>query len=170
MAVAPPASMGMVSSTPPGIWSGNMDLKELRSGTTLYLPVFNPGAQFYVGDGCGVQGDDEVDGGALETSLAPMLQFFLHKGKATKTPWAESAAHFILMGMSIDLNEAAALVVKEAVSFLERRKRLSAAEAYAFASLGVDLRIAKAVDVVSLVYAMIPKKFFKDERDNRRKP
>lgn len=153
MAVAPPTTMGMVSTTPPGPWGSNMDLKELAKGATLYLPVFNKGAQFFTGDGHAVQGDGEVDGGALEISLTPTLQFFLHKGKALKSPMAETATHYITMGMSVDLNEATKLAVQEAVNFLQREKGLSAADAYALASL--------AVDVVNLVCAKIPKGVFK---------
>ncbi|MGH7843542.1 MAG: acetamidase/formamidase family protein [Candidatus Binatia bacterium] len=162
MAVAPPASMGMVSSTPPGVWGGNMDLKQLIAGSTLYLPVWNDGAQFFTGDGHAVQGDGEVDGGALEISLAPTLQFFLHKKKNLQVPMAETVTHFIAMGMSVDLNEATKFAVQETVNFLQREKKLNAAEAYALASLAVDLHIAEAVDVVNLVYALIPKSLFKD--------
>ncbi|MCH7913958.1 MAG: acetamidase/formamidase family protein, partial [Deltaproteobacteria bacterium] len=53
MAVAPPRTIGLVSSTPPGAWGGNMDLKKLVKGSTLYLPVFNKGGQFFTGDGHG---------------------------------------------------------------------------------------------------------------------
>lgn len=170
MAVAPPRSLGMVSTTPPGPWGSNMDLKELRKGATLYLPVFNKGAQFFTGDGHAVQGDGEVDGGALEISLTPTLQFILHKGKTLKTPMAETAMHYIAMGMSVDLNEATRLAVEEAVRFLQREKGLSAADAYALASLAVDLAVGEAVDVVNLVYAKIPKSIFKHNSDYWFKP
>jgi len=161
MAVAPPTSLGMISSTPPGSWGGNMDLKELGKGSTLYLPVFNRGAQFFTGDGHAVQGDGEVDGGAVEISVAPTLQFLLHKNRQWKTPRAETSDHFITIGMSVDLNEATRLAVEEAVGFLQREKDLSSAEAYALCSIAVDLAIAEAVDVVNLVYAKIPKRIFK---------
>ncbi len=139
-----------------------MDLKALGKGATLYLPVFNKGAQFFTGDGHAVQGDGEVDGGALEISLAPTLQFFLHKQRPWKLPRAETATHFITMGLSMDLNEATRIAVQEAVEFLEHEKGLSIGDAYALASLAVDLGIAEAVDVVNLVYAKIPKRIFKD--------
>ena len=69
-----------------------MDLKFLGVGSSLYLPVFNKGAQFFTGEGHAVQGDGEVDGGAIEISLAPTLQFILHKSKlsnsgASKLRW-----------------------------------------------------------------------------------
>lgn len=165
MAVAPPRSSGMVSTTPPGLWGGNMDLKELAKGSTLYLPVLNKGAQFYTGDGHSAQGDGEVDGGAIETSLTPTLQFILHKGKNLKTPRAETGAHYIAMGLSVDLNEATKIAVQEAVNFLQVEKGLSAADAYALASLAVDLVVGEAVDIVNLVYAKIPKSIFKNKPD-----
>ena len=170
MAVAPSRSLGMISSTPPGAWGGNMDVKELCRGATLYLPVFNQGAQFFSGDGHAVQGDGEVDGGAVEISLAPTFQFILHKEKDFKSPMAETPDHFITMGMSVDLNEATRIAVAEAVNFLQSEKGLSAADAYALASISVDLAIAEAVDVVNLVSAKIPKRIFKRNRDYWFKP
>ena len=161
MAVSPPRSLGMVSSTPPGAWGGNMDLKFLGRGSTLYLPVFNRGGQFFTGDGHAVQGDGEVDGGAIEISLTPTLQFFVHKNKSIKLPRAETATDYLTTGLSVDLNEAAAMALEEAVGFLQSEKGLSAADAYALSSLGVDLGIGEAVDVVNLVYAKIPKKLFR---------
>jgi acetamidase/formamidase len=165
MAVAPPKTAGMVSSTPPGPWGGNMDLKMLRKGATLYLPVLNRGAQFFTGDGHAAQGDGEVDGGAIEISLTPTLQFFLHKGKTLRSPMAETPTTYITTGLNVDLNEAARIAVREAVTFLEREKHLSTADAYALSSLAVDLRIGEDVDVVNLVYAEIPKSIFKSNPD-----
>jgi len=164
MAVSPPENMGMVSSTPPGIWGGNMDLKALHKGSTLYLPVFNQGAQFFTGDGHAAQGDGEVDGGAIEVSLSPTLQFILHKEKHIASPMAETPTHFITMGMHVDLNEANRLAVQSAVDFLVQQKSLSRADAYALASLAVDFRVGEAVDIVNLVYASIPKAIFADEK------
>src|SRR5918999_981031 len=161
MAVSPPTSLGMVSSTPPGVWGGNMDLKFLAVGSSLYLPVFNRGAQFFTGDGHAVQGDGEVDGGAIEISLAPKLQFILHKGKSIKLPRVETATDYLLTGLSVDLNEAARIALQETVDFLQAEKGLSAADAYALSSLAVDLGIGEAVDIVNLVYAKIPKKIFR---------
>src|SRR5262249_25944857 len=73
MGVAPPPDLILVSSGPPGRWGGNLDLRVLTVGSTLYLPVFNDGGLFYTGDPHGVQGDGEVDGGALEQSLTATL-------------------------------------------------------------------------------------------------
>jgi acetamidase/formamidase len=165
MAVSPPTSLGMVSSTPPGAWGGNMDLKFLGRGSTLYLPVFNKGAQFFTGDGHAVQGDGEVDGGAIEISLTATLQFFVHKGRSIKLPRVETATEYLTTGLSVDLNEATKIAVQETVDFLQSEKGMSAADAYALSSLAVDLSIGEAVDVVNLVYAKIPKKLFRNNPD-----
>jgi acetamidase/formamidase len=163
MAVAPPPSLGMVSSTPPGAWGGNIDLKFTGVGSSLYLPVFNRGAQFFTGDGHAVQGDGEVDGGAIEISLKPTLQFILHKGKPIKAPRVETATDYLTAGLDVDLNVAARMALGEAIDFLKREKGMTAADAYALSSLAVDLGIGEAVDVVNLVYAKIPKNIFRTQ-------
>src|SRR6185436_12388256 len=161
MAVSPPTSLGMVSSTPPGAWGGNIDLKFTGIGSSLFLPVFNKGGQFFTGDGHAVQGDGEVDGGAIEISLKPTLQFIVHKGKTIKQPRVETATDYLTTGLDVDLNVATRIALQEAVDFLQQEKGMSAADAYALSSLAVDLGIGEAVDVVNLVYAKIPKQIFK---------
>jgi acetamidase/formamidase len=161
MAVSPPTSLGMVSSTPPGAWGGNIDLKFTGIGASLFLPVFNRGGQFFTGDGHAVQGDGEVDGGAIEISLKPTLQFIVHKGKTIKQPRVETATDYLTTGLSTDLNEATRIALQEAVDFLQSEKSMSAADAYALSSLAVDLGIGEAVDIVNLVYAKIPKRILK---------
>lgn len=162
MAVSPPTSLGLVSSTPPGAWGGNIDLKFCGVGSSLFLPVFNRGAQFFTGDGHAVQGDGEVDGGAIEISLKPMLQFIVHKGKSLKLPRVETAADYLTTGLDVDLNVASRAALQEAIDFLQGEKGMTAADAYALASLAVDLGIGEAVDIVNLVYAKIPKSIFKN--------
>jgi acetamidase/formamidase len=163
MAVAPPPDLIIVSSGPPGKWAGNLDLKTLTIGSTLHIPVFNDGALFYTGDPHGVQGDGEVDGGALEQSLTATLQFILHKGagKSMRGPRAEDASNYYALGLDLDLNMAMKMAVRETVELLQEKAGLTAAEAYSVASLGVDFRVAEAVDSVQIIYGTIPKKFFK---------
>lgn len=170
MAVSPPTSLGMVSSTPPGAWGGNIDLKYTGIGSSLFLPVFNKGGQFFTGDGHAVQGDGEVDGGAIEISLKPTLQFIVHKGKSLKQPRVETATDYLTTGLDTDLNVATRIALQEAVDFLQKEKGLSAADAYALSSLAVDLGIGEAVDIVNLVYAKIPKNIFKSNPEFWRTP
>ncbi len=170
MALSPPTSLGMVSSTPPGAWGGNIDLKYTGIGSSLFLPVFNQGGQFFTGDGHAVQGDGEVDGGAIEISLKPTLQFIVHKGKTIKQPRVETATDYLTTGLDVDLNVATRIAMQEAVDFLQAEKGMSAADAYALSSLAVDLGIGEAVDIVNLVYAKIPKNIFKSNNEFWYKP
>jgi acetamidase/formamidase len=160
MAVAPPPERAPASTKPPGEWGGNMDFRHLVAGATLYLPVFNAGALFYTGDGHAAQGDGEVDGAAIEISLAPTLQFVVHKaaGKSMKWPRAEDAANNYVMGMDEDLDLALKEAVREAVEFVAREAHVTAAQAYALASFNIDFRIGEAVNLVKMVYGVIPKK------------
>jgi acetamidase/formamidase len=162
MAVAPPLDRSPVSTKPPGPWGGNLDFRHLIAGAKLYLPVFNAGALFYTGDGHAAQGDGEVDGAAIEISLAPTLQFVVHKGEGTRMKWprAEDATHEYVMGMDEDLDVALQEAVREAVGFLQRKANLTAAQAYALSSFNVDFRIGEAVNTVKMVYGAIPKKLF----------
>lgn len=172
MAVAPPPGNEMTSSRPPGPFGGNLDLKQLTRGASLFLPVFNPGALFYTGDAHAAQGDGEVDGTAIETSLRPTFQFIVHKGKGqgAKAPRAETPTHFIAIGMDRDLDLALKNAVQEAVDFLIREKGLDERAAYALASIAVDFRVAEAVNLVQVVYGMIPKAIFKSKTDYWFKP
>ena len=72
---------GVQASGPPGRFGGNMDLKQLTAGTTLYLPIFRPGAQFYTGDPHSAQGDGEVSGTAIEHSLTGVFRFIRPQGQ-----------------------------------------------------------------------------------------
>jgi acetamidase/formamidase len=163
IAVAPPPPFPRVSTKPPGRYGGNMDMRHLIAGATLYLPVFHAGALLYAGDGHGAQGDGEVDGSALEMSLTPTLQLLVHKGAGKDMTWprVEDAAHYYPMGMDGDLEVALGNAVQEAVNFLQRNAGLTPAEAYALCTLNVDFRIGEAVNVVKMVYGVIPKQLFK---------
>ena len=160
MAVAPPPAQAPANTRPPGAFGGNIDLKVLTRGATLYLPVFNEGAQFFTGDGHGLQGDGEVNGTAIEISLTPTLQFIVHPGAGRDMKWprAEDRDCHYVMGMDTDLDEAAHLAIVESVAFLQARAGLSAADAYALTSLAVDFRIGEAVNHVKMVYGAIPKR------------
>ncbi len=160
MGVAPPPVMGRVSSSPPGIYAGNLDNKELVAGTKLFIPVHVPGALFQTGDGHAGQGDGELDQTALETSLTGEFRFILHKGKKLAWPRGETPTHYIAMGLDPELNVATKLAVQEAVDFISAEKGLSRADAYMLASCAVDLHITQLVDGTKGVHAMIPKKIF----------
>jgi acetamidase/formamidase len=168
MAVAPVPTLGepgvtvpnVQSSTPPGIFGGNMDVKDLTIGSTLYLPVFHPGALFYTGDPHSAQGDGEVSGTAIEHSLTGVFRFVLHKGKAIPGPRAETPTHYIMMGIDLDLDRAMRLAVQEVVNFLVDEKGLAPGYAYSLASIAVDFHVGEAVDQTQIVTGKIPKAIF----------
>ena len=151
---------GVQSSRPPGPFGGNMDLKDLVAGSVLYLPVFQPGALFYVGDPHSAQGDGEVSGTAIEQSLSGLFRFVLHKGETISAPRAETDTHYILMGIDLDLDRALQMAVREVVSFLVDEKGLTPAKALSLASIAVDFHVAEVVDLTQVVSGWIPKSLF----------
>ena len=157
------AAAGIANSRPPGPFGGNMDLNDLGEGTSLFLPVFQPGAQFFTGDPHEVQGNGEVSGTALEQSNTVTIQFIVHKGGGLTGPRAETPTHYILMGIDVDHDEAMRLALRDALDFLQAEKGFTPAEAMSFASLAVDMNIAESVDFTQLVMARIPKRFFKSD-------
>jgi acetamidase/formamidase len=152
---------GVQTTRPPGPFGGNLDYKDLNVGATLFLPVFHKGAQFYVGDPHSVQGDGEVNGTALEHSLTGTFRFVLHKRKGIAAPRAETATHYVVMGIDIDLDRAMRLATQHAVDFLVQEKGLTPADAYTVASLACDFDVAEAVDLTQVVVGKIPKLIFR---------
>jgi acetamidase/formamidase len=170
MAVAPPAPTlqspgvtvaGVANSRAPGIFGGNMDLKELTAGASLFLPVFHNGGQFYVGDPHSAQGDGEVDGTALEHSLTGTFRFVVHKGGSIPYPRVETPTHHILMGIDVDLNRAMRIAVQQVVDFLMTEKKMTPVDALALASIGCDFHVAEAVDLTQVIVGKIPKSVFR---------
>ncbi len=161
MATGPARALGKTSSVPPGAHGGNLDLKALTAGSTLYLPVHVPGALFMVGDGHAAQGNGEVDLTAIETSLIGTFRFDLLKGRALKWPRAETATHWISLGLADTLDDALRIAVRETIDFLAETQSLSREDAYSLASVAVDFEITQAVDGVKGVHAMIPKAIFR---------
>jgi acetamidase/formamidase len=158
MATAPRKSYGKVTSIVPREYGGNMDNKELIAGTTLYLPIFNEGALFSVGDGHGVQGDGEVCLSALETGLTGTLKLTVRKDMKVAFPRAETPTHYITMGMDEDLDDAAKQALREMIKLLQAIAGLSAHDAYTLCSLACDLRVTQLVDGNKGVHAMIDRK------------
>jgi acetamidase/formamidase len=161
MGVAPPASMGRVPSGPPGVFGGNLDNPDLGAGSTLYLPVHVAGALLSIGDGHAVQGRGEVSLSAVETSLKGEVQVLLHKQQHLRWPRAETATHFITMGLHTDLDEAAKIATREMLDWLVQTKGMSRDEAYLLASAAMDLSVTQVVDGTKGVHAMLPKAIFK---------
>jgi len=161
MGVAPPATMGRISSGPPGIHAGNLDNKDLVAGTTLWIPVHVPGALFEVGDGHAAQGDGEVDQTAIETSLRGRLRLTVRKGQTLAWPRGETPTHFISMGIDLDLAKATRIAIQEMVDFLAATKGLDKHAAYQLTSVAGDVAITQLVDGTMGVHVKMPKSIFK---------
>jgi acetamidase/formamidase len=158
--IAPPASAGRYNSAPPWIHGGNMDNKDLVAGSTVFYPVWAPGALFEAGDGHAAQGNGESDITALETFLTGTFQFIVHHGNALAAPlpltgpaaiptaapetksansapstlaWprAETPTQYIAMGFDLDLKTATEIAVRNMIAFLSDPAQAEAHPAFA---------------------------------------
>ncbi len=157
MGVAPPPSWNRCTSIIPRAFGGNIDNKELVAGSTLYLPVFVPGAMFSCGDGHGCQGDGEVNVTAIETALSGTFEFVVRKDLRFTYPRAETPTHVITFGMDPDLDRCVEKALRDMIVLIGERTGLSAADAYALCSLAADLRITQTVNQHKGVHCMLSK-------------
>ena len=163
MGVAPDATLGRISSGPPGVHTGNLDNRDLHAGTILYMPIHVAGANFSVGDGHAAQGHGEVDITAIETGLRGKFQFIVRKDMKLIWPRAETPTHWIVMGLHTDLDDALKIAVRETISFITTRfPHLTREEAYMIASVGVDYVVTQAVDGTKGIHGLIPKSIFRN--------
>ena len=160
-----PAQGGVVSSVPPGQHAGNIDLRDLIEGTTLYIPVWQPGAKLYTGDSHATQGDGEINNQALESAMREVrMRIVLHKNAGWAWPFAETGESWIAMGIDADLNEAFRIATRNTIEFLHRRAGLDLLDAYSLASIAVNFRVTQFVNQTRGVHATIPKALFSPER------
>jgi acetamidase/formamidase len=162
MGVAPAADAGRVSSNPPGRHAGNLDNRELVAGSTLYIPVFVPGALFAVGDGHAAQGDGEVDQTAIETSLRGRLRLTVRKDMKLAWPRAETPTDYISMATDPDLTSATRAAIQEMIDFLVAEKNLTPHQAYQLLSIAGNVAVTQLVDKPNHgVHVRLPKSVFK---------
>ncbi len=159
--VAPPRLSGRINSRAPGYHVGNLDNKELVEGTTVYLPVHVEGGLVSIGDGHAAQGDGEVSGTAIETSLRGTIEVVVRKDLELDWPRAETPTHYVSMGLDPDLDQAARLATREMVEFLVDDLGMGPADAYVLCSVALDLRITQLVDGTKGVHGMLPKALFR---------
>jgi acetamidase/formamidase len=158
----PPDEPGVHSTLPPRACGGNIDCKELVSGSVLYLPIFVPGALFSTGDGHAAQGDGEVSGTAIECPIERAeLTFFLHDAIRLTTPRAFTPAGWLTLGFDKKLEEATMIALNAMLDLLCEQHGMTRAEALALASSVVDLRITQIVNGgVFGVHALLPHDVF----------
>jgi acetamidase/formamidase/creatinine amidohydrolase/Fe(II)-dependent formamide hydrolase-like protein len=142
----------------PGRFGGNMDASDVREGATVYLPVFHPQALFYFGDGHALQGDGEVCGSGLETSMEVAFRFGLRKKKAIAWPRIEDAEHIMVAGSARPLSDALRIAFVELIEWLAAEHGFDRAEAYQLVSQTATVRVANMVDPLYTVVAKFPKR------------
>jgi amidase len=142
----------------PGDFGGNMDASDVREGATVYLPIFHPGANFYFGDGHALQGDGEITGSGLETTMDVTFQFDLIKGRRIRWPRIEDEHDIMVAGSVRPLVDAFRIAQIELIEWLVEDYGFERMEAYQVVSQGGHSRIANVVDPNYTVVAKFPKK------------
>ena len=156
IAVAPPAHQAMRTGFL-GSYGGNMDYNQLREGTTIYLPVYAPGALLFIGDGHAAQGDGELTGDALETSMNVEFTVSLIKGKAMGGPRAENDEYLMSLGIGNSLDDALRMATTRLVNWLQTDYKLEPNEAAIVLGTAIQYNIAEVVDPLVHIVAKIRK-------------
>lgn len=154
MGVAP-EEFGEQRTRPPGVFGGNLDVRQLGAGSTLYLPVQVPGALFSAGDAHAAQGDGEVCINGIEMPSKGHFRFTVRRDLTLREPFAETAggsmesgaeAAWIFIASRVGPLDAAKSVVNQAIDFIANRTGLSPTRAYMLCSVALDLRISQWVN------------------------
>ena len=157
-------SMGVVATTPTypqntasdsGPYGGDIDMKELVEGSTLYLPVFVPGGMLALGDCHAVVGDGAVAGTGAECSSETHIRVTLEKGMSIDSPRALTPDYFVVLSYGEDLGPAMKQAVREMVNFLVSEKDMSPYDAYTLCSLAGDVRVSRTFRPISPVKMML---------------
>ncbi|WP_296603479.1 acetamidase/formamidase family protein [Nocardioides sp.] len=160
MGVAP-ESTERITTVPPGSHGGNIDLRELVAGTTLYLPVWEEGAQFFIGDAHSRQGNGEVCLTAIETAMkSAKLRLTVLDDLRLDGPMAETPDAWISMGLHADLLEASRQAVRNMIELLGREYGLGTTDAYGLCSMMGDLAVTQVVNVTRGAHMSMPKSVF----------
>jgi len=151
-----PAEPGLHSIVPPRRVGGNMDIRDLAAGTTLYLPVEVEGALFSIGDTHAAQGDGEVCGTAIESPMNAVVTLDLVKGEKLQMPrfttpgpvtrHLDVKGYEVTTGVGEDLMQAAREAVSQMIDLLAGRYNMAAVDTYMLCSVCGDLRISEIVD------------------------
>ncbi|RJT07467.1 acetamidase/formamidase family protein [Halococcus sp. IIIV-5B] len=158
------------STVPPRRVGGNLDIKHLTEGSTVYLPIEVAGGLFSIGDGHAAQGDGEVCVSAIEAPLSITAELTLHTDMDIEQPRFETAGRsptdadipvYGTTGIADDLMEATKTAVREMIKYLTTERGLTREEAYILCSVVVDLKINEVVnDPNYVVSAHVPTTIF----------
>jgi acetamidase/formamidase len=156
VAVAP-AGESSVRTTDSGRFGGNMDYNQIREGTTIYLPVYHPGALLFLGDGHAAQGDGELTGDALETSMDFEFTVDLIRDRNFGHPLAENAEFLISIGIGGSLDQALQQATSGLVRWLERDFKLTPSEAAMLLGFALKYDVVDLVGTQVSIAAKLPK-------------
>jgi acetamidase/formamidase len=149
----------------PGNFGGNMDSSDAREGTVVHLPIFHEGAYFYFGDGHALQGDGEICGSGLETTMDVTFEFTLIKGRKIGWPRYEDADHIMVAGSARPLADALRIAYVELIDWLVADYGFEKMEAYQVVSQVGVVRVANMVDPNYTVMAKFPKRLLPPRRE-----
>jgi len=156
VAVAPQGDLS-IRTTDSGRFGGNMDYNQIREGTTLYLPVYHPGALLFLGDGHAAQGDGELTGDALETSMDFEFTVDLIPGRNFGHPLAENAEFLMSIGIGGSLDQALQQATSGMVRWLERDYGLNANESAMLLGFAMKYDVVDLVGTQVSIAAKLPK-------------
>jgi acetamidase/formamidase len=146
-----------ISAILAGPYGGNLDLWELTQGSSLFLPVFKPGARIWTGDANATQADGVVDQTGVESAMEELrVQYLLHKGVRLAGPTIETAEHWIVMAFADSLDVALPNCVRTAIDWLNTHGGLDRRDAYALCSMAVSFRVTQWADQTGSVYSAKP--------------
>ena len=157
--VAPDAT-GRISSVPPGNHGGNIDNWRIGAGSTMYYRVQVDGGLFSVGDPHISQGDGEISGTAIESSLNVLFQILVRRDFTFPSPLLETPECWIVHGFHEDLNIAMREAALGMLTLLTERQRLSKDDAYSLMSVAADFGVTQVVDGRQGIHARIPRGIF----------
>ncbi|MDP9162970.1 MAG: acetamidase/formamidase family protein, partial [Pseudomonadota bacterium] len=155
------AEPGLHSIVPPRRSGGNLDIRDLSTGTTLYLPVEVAGGLFSIGDTHAAQGDGEICGTAIESPMALTVTLDLIKGTNLAGPrfttpgpvtrHLDGAGYEVTTGVGPELMTSARDAVSRMIDLLVHEHGMAAVDAYMLCSVCGDLRISEIVDLPNWV-------------------
>lgn len=146
-----------ISTATSGPHGGNMDYRGFTNGATVYLPVFEPGALFFLGDGHAVQGDGEMTGTGIEVSFDVELTVDLRKGGAPGWPRGENAEYIFAAGNARPLDQAVQHATSEMLRWLQADYGLSAREASLLIGYCVEYDLGNMYDPAYTMVCKIAK-------------
>lgn len=160
--VAPPDGASL-RSRDSGAFGGNMENRYVRSGATIYLPVFQEGAYLFLGDGHANQGDGELTGDALETSMDVEFTVEVLESKFHQTPRVETEEFLVSVGVAGSLDNATRTATSDLARWLESGYKLNSSEAAMVLGFANKYEIADLVPPYLTVLARVPKKLFSNK-------